>query len=179
MTTLTWQERAEQKQRRISKAQDQAYEVKKAVMTSLKDDFNAAAETAVAKALAVTEETLRTGKYPASVYRDGYNLESARRRIWELQQGVEGDYRIWSSYLGIRSGMELWGHYLESIDRFSRQAYGGAVINEETVAELIMQNGPKKMEQRLRSFAKQQIKRVVTRATYDIAPRPPIKVKMR
>lgn len=152
----------------------QAYDIQQAAVVSLQKEFNAAVDKARKNALRQAEEALLSGTYPSSTYRDGYDLASARRRIWELQQGAEGRYRLYGgtgSISGVSTGCELWGHYLESIGRLDTYPYGCIPRNEETIAGLIRQNGPKKMEERLRRFVRGQIKGAVARATSNIAPR--------
>ena len=136
------------------------YRIQQAVVTSLKEEFEKAVDKARAKALAEAEKTLMTGEPPYnSGYRSGFDLLSARRAIKSLQQSALGDYSLcyrFSTVTSMSNGYQLWGQYLQSIGRLDNYAFGCVPRNEKTIRALVRQNGPKKMEARLRSFARKR-----------------------
>ncbi len=150
------------------------YQVQKAVMRSLHKEFNAAVEKARKKSLAEAEKTLMTENPPYnSGIRSGFDLVTARHMIMVLQKGAEGYYELpyYSRVSSVDNSHQLWGHYLESIGRLNTSAWGCIPRNEETMIKLLRQNGPKKMEDRLRKFARGRIKETVKNVTRDIGPR--------
>lgn len=152
------------------------YDIQVRAIASLKEEFEQAAHDARGKIHAAVEmamsatdvEQVRSVagfKYPSF----SYNLGYARDRMQFLLQGAEGRYQPADSHLSVNVSMKLWGDYLQSIGRHST-GFASVPANEGTIDSLIKQNGPKKMEQRLKSYLKRRIKDAVKSADYGIAP---------
>lgn len=148
-----------------------AFDMQKKVLKSLKSEFEVAARRVHQDTLEEITRLLDTKSDDTAIRKilwnsrnvcfrpfdeKAYDILRARKRITELQQGAnEGRYLL-GSLRARGSGYELWYHYLESLNRL-KQGFGCIPGNAALMEKLIRQNGPKKMEERLRRFAKKEI----------------------
>lgn len=155
------------------------YEIQKKAIASLKAEFEQASFDALGKIHAATmlavsaqgvQEARDVGGFRYADATGGYNLAYARERMQFLLEGQHGNYKAADDYLNVNFSVRLWGDYLVSINRHAN-GFGSIPSNENTIEELIAQNGAKKMEKRLTSYLKRRIKDTVEKADYGIAPK--------
>lgn len=137
----------------MSKKQRSAWDIQTAALRSLRQDFAKAAEKseqAVGKLvidLADSQLDIRN-----NISHLGYPLHNLRF----LQRGAEGLYEAANFSSHCPNQLKIWDDYLEEINR-RHSGFGCVPENRKEISALIEQNGPKKMEMRLRQFMKRRI----------------------
>ena len=129
------------------------HEIADRVVSSLKSDFQLAAKK-------VNYNWLSTLSESTPVYIMDGTAKPYLRDVANLQfllKGAHGEY-IPHPETSLHS-RTLWDDYLLYIQKSE-----GRVRNDYTINHLIKQNGPKKMEDRLRRFLKRRIDRVCQRS---------------
>ncbi len=137
----------------MPKKRKHAWDIQQDAFTSLKDQFTVAAKKGEDNVSQLIAEFTRGQK---DIRQNVSHLGSPLNNLRFLQRGADGEYQPYNFSSNTPYQMKVWDDYLEHIGR-RHHGFGCIPANEREIEKLIKQNGPKKMEDRLRRYIKRRI----------------------
>jgi len=138
-----------------------AFSIQHNALASLQGEFKKAAKVGLKKNAQLLEKLVTSG---VNVGGHLDVMQSSVENINFLVKGSNLDYSLQAQFnSNCGKGLTIWNDYLAEIDKLNK-GLGCYPNNDNQIQKLIDQNGPKKMETRLRNFLKRRIEKSVIAA---------------